>query len=192
MLTEATTMRHRFIWQNLTMAATVALLGAGLVSAAPTAMAQTVNPTPPASSAKPATGSAPQAAAPSAAQRGDARVEAHIKRLHDQLKITPAETDQWNAVAQIMRDNEKKLADLVQTRAKNASAMSAVDNLRTYQEIADAHEDGLKRLVPAFDALYAAMSDAQKKNADQVFRQRIRSRAAAQSKQTTPTKPPNG
>lgn len=185
-------MKHRFIWQNLPMAATVALLGAGLVSATPAAIAQTANPAPPASRAMPATGSAPQAGAPSAAQRGDARVEAHIKRLHDQLKITAAESDQWNAVAGIMRDNEKKLADLVQTRAKNVSAMSAIDNLRTYEAIADAHEDGLKRLVPAFETLYAAMSDAQKKNADQIFRQRIQSRAAAQSKQTTPTKPPNG
>jgi hypothetical protein len=185
-------MKHRFIWQNLTMAATVALLGAGLASATPAAMAQTASPAPPASSAKPATGQASQAAAPSTAQRGDAKVEAHIKRLHDQLKITTAETDQWNAVAQIMRDNEKKLADLVQSRAKNAPKMSAIDNLRTYEEIADAHEDALKRLVPAFETLYASMSDAQKKNADQIFRQRIQSRAAAQSKQTAPTKPPNG
>jgi len=190
-------MKPRFIWQNLTMAATVALLGVGLTATAPTAFAQTASPAPPASSvnspapsAKPTTGSASQMTTQSATQRGDARVEAHIKSLHDQLKITAAESDQWNAVAQIMRDNEKKLADLVQQRAKKASAMSAVDNLRTYEEIADAHEDGLKRLVPAFDALYASMSDAQKRNADKVFQQRIKARAA-QSKQTTPPKPPN-
>jgi hypothetical protein len=47
--------------------------------------------------------------------------------------------------------------------------MTAVDNLKTYEAIADAHAEGLQKLVPAFETLYASMSEAQKKNADEVF-----------------------
>jgi len=47
--------------------------------------------------------------------------------------------------------------------------MSAVDDLRSYQKLADAHADGLKKLVPAFEALYNTMSQDQKKTADAVF-----------------------
>jgi protein CpxP len=185
-----TDMNPRIAWQNLGTFPSVAMLGASLLLTAPVAFGQSSGPaTRPATSAAPMT---PSAATPDTTQHGDARVEAHIKRLHDQLKITAAESDQWDAVAQIMRDNESKLADLVQNRDKNVSAMSAIDNLRTYEEIADAHEDGLKKLVPAFENLYNAMSDAQKKTADAVFRQRVRSRAAAQNNHPAAAKPPNG
>jgi hypothetical protein len=61
------------------------------------------------------------------------------------------------------------MADLIQSRVQNAKTMTAVDDLRAYQGIADAHAEGLKKLIPAFEALYASMSDEQKKNADAVF-----------------------
>ena len=102
------------------------------------------------------------------------RVEAHIKSLHDQLKITPAQESQWAAVAQAMRDSASNMQTLIQQRMQNAKTMTAVDDLRSYQTIAQAHLDGLNKLVPAFDTLYASMSDAQKKNADTVFQHRPR------------------
>ncbi len=63
--------------------------------------------------------------------------------------------------------------------------MSALDNLRNYQMIADAHADGLKKLVPAFATLYGAMSDQQKATADAVFGRHARAHAAGK-------KPGNG
>jgi hypothetical protein len=48
--------------------------------------------------------------------------------------------------------------------------MSAVDDLNTYEKFAQAHVDGLKNLISSFKTLYTAMPDAQKKNADQVFK----------------------
>jgi hypothetical protein len=56
--------------------------------------------------------------------------------------------------------------------------MNAVDNLKSYAAMVDAHADGLKRLVPAMQALYDAMPDAQKKVADAVFSQRPAARRA--------------
>jgi len=99
-------------------------------------------------------------------------VEARIKALHEQLKITPDEEPQWNAVAQAMREDSKAVSDLIAQRNKSAKTMSAIDNLRSYQAIAKAHLDGLDHLIPAFQALYSAMPDAQKKIADAVFSRR--------------------
>ncbi len=48
--------------------------------------------------------------------------------------------------------------------------MNAVDNLKSYGEISEAHADSIKKLIPVFADLYASMSDAQKKEADALFR----------------------
>jgi hypothetical protein len=96
-------------------------------------------------------------------------VQAEVKRLHQELHITAAQEQQWNAVADVMRANGAEMGGLVQQRAQNASAMSAVDDLRSYQQIAEAHAQELSKLVPPFEQLYGMMSDEQKQNADVVF-----------------------
>jgi hypothetical protein len=97
-------------------------------------------------------------------------VEQRITALHAALKITPAEEAQWTPVAQAMRDNAAQIEKLVEDKhLKAASKMSAIDDLTTYQEFAQAHVDGLKNLTSAFKSLYDAMPDADKKNADAVF-----------------------
>ncbi len=97
-------------------------------------------------------------------------VEERITALHAALKITPAEEAQWTAVAQAMRDNAAQIEKLVEEKhLKAGSKMSAIDDLMTYQEFAQAHVDGLKNLTTAFKSLYDAMPDADKKNADSVF-----------------------
>jgi LTXXQ motif family protein len=98
------------------------------------------------------------------------RVEARIKDMHARLKITPAQEDQWAKVAQVMRDNEKAIEPLIKAREENAKTMTAVDDLKSYAEITDAHADGIKKFTPVFATLYASMSDAQKKDADTMFR----------------------
>jgi protein CpxP len=100
----------------------------------------------------------------------DARVEAHISSMHAKLKITPAQEDRWTKVAEVMRENAKSLDALTRSRYANAKTMTAVDDLKSYGDITDAHADGIKRLTPVFAALYADMSDAQKKEADAMFR----------------------
>ena len=47
--------------------------------------------------------------------------------------------------------------------------MTAVDDLKTYQDFTEARLDGLKNLNSAFKSLYDSMPADQKKNADQVF-----------------------
>jgi hypothetical protein len=108
------------------------------------------------------------------------RVEARIKELHTKLKITPAQEELWNNVTQAMRDDAKTMEALVKARSENAGAMTAVDDLKSYSEIAQAHADGLKKFIPVFEPLYASMSDAQKKNSDMLFHHqhgRVKSKA---------------
>jgi hypothetical protein len=120
------------------------------------------------------------AAKPSAAKPADA-VEQRIKSLHDQLQITTDQEPQWNAVAQAMRDNAKTTGALIAERAKKAKTMSAIDDLHSYRDIAKAHLDGIDKLTTAFETLYGAMPDAQKKNADAVFGRRPTRPAAQKS-----------
>jgi len=100
-------------------------------------------------------------------------VEARIKKLHGDLHITAAQESQWSDVAQMMRDNGKAMADLRQQRVDDSKALGAVDELKSYAAVIDAHADGLHKFIPVFQSLYDSMSDAQKKTADSVFRSRM-------------------
>jgi len=98
------------------------------------------------------------------------RVEARIKDMHAKLKITQAQEEQWAKVAKVMRDNEKVMEPLINSRMEKYKTMTAIDDLKSYGEITDAHADAIKRFTPIFATLYAGMSDAQKKDSDSMFR----------------------
>ncbi len=112
---------------------------------------------------------APAAAMSSHAAKRDAMVEQRIQTLHDKLKITPEQEDDWSKVAATMRDNEESIHDLIKERHDNGGSMTAIDDMENYQKIVQAHADGLAKTIPAFETLYNDMSDDQKKNADKVF-----------------------
>ena len=95
--------------------------------------------------------------------------ETRIKELHAKLHITPDQEALWGAVADVMRDNAQEMEGLVQARMDNKSQMGAIDNLNAFEQITQAHADGIKKFVAALMPLYDAMSPAQRKNADAVF-----------------------
>jgi protein CpxP len=98
-------------------------------------------------------------------------VEQRIRTLQRALKITSDQEPKWNAVAQAMRENAANMDKLIaESRKTPPQNMTAVDDLGSYQKVAQAHVDGLKNLIASFATLYAAMPDAQKKVADDVFR----------------------
>jgi hypothetical protein len=107
---------------------------------------------------------------PGAKASGEKRVEARIEKMHASLGITQEQEAQWAKVVQVMRDNAKTMDALTQARFENSKTMTAVDDLKSYGEITDAHADGIKKFAQAFAPLYAGMPDAQKKQADAVFR----------------------
>lgn len=100
-------------------------------------------------------------------------VEARIKKLHADLHITAAQEAQWKPVADMMRDNAQTMADLRAKQEADRKLGGAVDELKSYAAVIDAHADGVHKFIPLFESLYDGMSDAQKKTADTVFRDRV-------------------
>jgi len=100
----------------------------------------------------------------------EVRVEVRIKDMHDKLKITAAQEEQWAKVELAMREDASVMDALTQIRADHAKDMTAIDDLKSYGDITAAHADGIKKLTPLFAVLYDSMSDTQKKEADALFR----------------------
>lgn len=119
------------------------------------------------------------AAAQGSAAQGprDPEVERRIADLHKRLKITPQQETQFNAFADVMRSNAQAMAMLAQ-KAQQDQKPNAVEDLRAYEQFTEAHAEGLKRLIPPFQALYDSLNDQQKKTADAVL-----GHAAAQAEQ---------
>jgi protein CpxP len=114
----------------------------------------------------------PTAKAPAAAAATSARpetVEQRITTLKTALKITPDQEGKWDGVAKAMRDNATAMDKLVQDKRGKMAKMNAVDDLKTYQELTQAHLDGQKKMISAFQSLYDSMPAEQKANADGVF-----------------------
>jgi hypothetical protein len=95
--------------------------------------------------------------------------EARIRELRGRLQITSAQEALWSSVAQIMRDNAATFRANVPDRSSGPDTSTAVEDLKAFQIIADEHANGLRKLIPAFEALYASMTSDQKKHADKVF-----------------------
>jgi hypothetical protein len=98
------------------------------------------------------------------------RVEMRIHDMHAKLAITAEQEDQWKQVAGVMRDNELALEPLIKDRKTNANTMTAIDDLKSYAGITNAHLEGIKKFTTSFETLYDSMSEAQKKDADALFR----------------------
>ena len=101
--------------------------------------------------------------------RTQAGVEGRIADLRVKFGITEAQKPQWEAFAQVMRDNAKSYDVTVKVRVEKMKSMNAVEDLRSFQELAQAHADGLKKLTNSFKDVYDSMTPEQKKNADTVF-----------------------
>ena len=161
----------------------VALAGSALAQtspAAPAAAPATPAPAAVPPTTPPTTAAAPAAAAPTAqATKHSARVEAHIADLKKRLKITDAESKQWDDFAQVMRDNGTAMETALQERDAS-KGISAVQDLQSYAKIAQTHADGVQKLAAAFQPLYDSLSPEQKKNADTIFEQRRHGREAAE------------
>jgi periplasmic protein CpxP/Spy len=99
-------------------------------------------------------------------------VEQQIKDYHDTLGITDAESSQWDAYAQVMRDNATRMGQALRDRHQNMESMNADDSMKSYAQIAQINADNMQKLSSAFDALYAVLSPEQKQSADEMFKNR--------------------
>jgi hypothetical protein len=90
-------------------------------------------------------------------------VEGRIAFLKTELKITDAQQPVWNAVADAMRDHTKRMA-------KTSGEMMGTlpERLAALEKAMAARLDAVHRLKAAVDPLYAALTDEQKKVADEL------------------------
>jgi hypothetical protein len=91
---------------------------------------------------------------------------------------------QWNAFAQAMRQNASSTDALFRQRAQSVTNMSALDNMKSYAQIARAYADSTQALAAAFEPLYLALNDQQKRTIDTLFHSE-----AAKNAATQPAKP---
>jgi periplasmic protein CpxP/Spy len=111
------------------------------------------------------------AASPSAPTNVEQRVEEHIRQLHVQLHITPAEQPDWDRFAGVMRENARAMDQEFALRREQFPKMNALQNMQSYEKMAEMHAQHLQKLVPAFENLYNSMPAEQKRLTDQVFRE---------------------
>jgi hypothetical protein len=93
-------------------------------------------------------------------------IEANIAQLRQRLQITPAQEPRFEALANVMRQNARMMPN-----APPPANLDPIQGLRFAIQAGEQELVGLKRMLPALEALYASLSPMQQRTADQVFRQ---------------------
>ena len=104
-------------------------------------------------------------------RRLQAAADQRIAALRAQLRITDAQAQAWNGFAQAMRNNAASTDALFRQRASTAARLSALDNMKSYAQVARAYADNTEALATAFEGLCGVLSDQQKLTVDTLFRE---------------------
>lgn len=101
-------------------------------------------------------------------------VEGRIAFLRAELKITEAQAGAWNAFADALRTNAKKAGEMrgemmPSSAAGSPQAATMTQRLDLEERWLAARLDGVRAIKSASEALYAALSDEQKKTADELL-----------------------
>ena len=101
------------------------------------------------------------------------RVEGRIAFLRAELKITDVQTTAWNAFAEALRVNAKKLGEvrasmMAQPSAGQQQAPTIADRLELQERWLLARLEGTRTIKVAFTNLSDALSDDQKKTANEL------------------------
>jgi hypothetical protein len=104
--------------------------------------------------------------------RMTSHVEGRIAFLKAELKITPEQEALWNDYANAVRDNAKAMSGRCTALMgdSGASQKSLPDRLDAQEQFVAARLDSLRATNKALKPLYQALSDEQKKLADQLIR----------------------
>ena len=183
---------NRVILRHAALTVAAVLISVPRLAGAQPASAPQTAPNPPAVVASPIPAPQPSAVQPSVAQpavsqpaialspAAQAAVDQRVAALRGQLHITEAQVPAWNAFAQTMRDNAASTDALFRQRASTAAKLSALDNMKSYAQVAHAYADNTEALATAFEGLYGVLSDQQKLTVDTLFREEAIRTAAQQ------------
>lgn len=95
--------------------------------------------------------------------------EGRIAFLKAELAITDAQKAAWESYASALKKNLQGMQSMRQTMEKVMEAKSPVERLDAHIAAMDGRIASLKEVKPALAALYAALSDEQKKKADHIL-----------------------
>jgi hypothetical protein len=98
-------------------------------------------------------------------------VEGQIAFLKTELKITDVQMPQWNAFADALRANARRMSEVGTTMLQGGTTgQSAPDRLNRMESMMTATIEAMKATKAALAPLYAVLTDEQKKTADQLIR----------------------
>jgi len=102
------------------------------------------------------------------------RIEARLAYIKTALKITDAQTPQWNAFAEVLRRHAKE-ADkaITEMRGHRDDKATVIDRLEFRQKMMVKQAAALEDFLIAAKPLYASLSDEQKKSADELLAHRL-------------------
>jgi hypothetical protein len=95
--------------------------------------------------------------------------EGRIAFIKAELAITDAQSSVWEAYAAALRKNFDSMQSMRKAMMGAAQPVNPVQRLDTHISAMEARLQSLKDVKPALTALYAALSDEQKKKADDVL-----------------------
>jgi hypothetical protein len=98
------------------------------------------------------------------------RVEGRIAFLRTELKITDAQAGAWDAFAEALRANSRKLGEVRGTMMAHMNAsLQAPDRLALQEQWLAARLEGTRAVRSAATALYGVLSDDQKKTGNEIL-----------------------
>jgi hypothetical protein len=110
--------------------------------------------------------------------RTSEHVDGRLAYLKAELKPTEAQTPQWNAFADAVRDSQRKLADFcaamkkaheTETDQDKAKPHSVLDQLAMMEKNMTAHLDSVRTVRAAAGPLFAVLTEDQKKTAEEIM-----------------------
>ena len=96
-------------------------------------------------------------------------VEGRIAFLKTELKITDAQSQQWNAFADTLRQGAKGMMSVREGMMGGGAVASAPELAEREVKLLSARLEAMKAIAAAETALYSVLSDEQKKTADELL-----------------------
>jgi len=96
-------------------------------------------------------------------------VEGRLAFLKTELKITDGQLPLWNAVADAIRANAKGMGAMAEGMMGSTQTAALPDKLAAREKMLTARLEALRKFKAVVDPLYAALSDEQKKTADELI-----------------------
>ena len=100
-------------------------------------------------------------------------IEGQIAFYKAELKITDAQTNQWNAFADALRTNAVHLRQVMMTAREAQGTVTAPEQMERRIAMLTELRDAMQTMLAAAKPLYAALSDEQKKVADELMAEHL-------------------